>query len=315
MQANSSRLGKKIPKYILFINLLFIPLTIQAYIPPELSLAIQNANDEPIDSMDFQTIFVGKLSTKTIRFKNESTHSLIKVSNLELGSCRPTGLPAGKITKHRAISIENQPYSVASPGLSLPIAISASSFEEVNLVFSPQNAGDFNADLCISYELLDGPTGELIGSSITYMTLSGTGAKLNTDENKFSLAEDDPLTQITTATILFNNDENLAAHFKIERVEAIQGGSVVLNANQTISFEPNANYNGAASFKYVVKDDAGNEASAVVTGTISAVNDPPVLKPSPPNMSGSTPEDTALTIPATNLLTNFTDPDGGDTLS
>jgi|GEM_PF-6667576 len=57
---------------------------------------------------------------------------------------------------------------------------------------------------------------------------------------------------------------------------AVTNGSVTLNADGTLSFTPAPNYSGSVSFTYTISDGHGGLATANVTGTIIAVNDPPV---------------------------------------
>lgn len=77
-------------------------------------------------------------------------------------------------------------------------------------------------------------------------------------------------------------------------------GSLVVNANNTITYTPNANTNGADSFTYQVNDGHGGTASATVSLTVTPVNDAPVAT----NDNATTNEDTAVTI---TVLSNDTD--------
>jgi Ca2+-binding RTX toxin-like protein len=53
-------------------------------------------------------------------------------------------------------------------------------------------------------------------------------------------------------------------------------GNVVLNQDGTVTFTPTANFNGAANFSYVAKDDGGlSSNSATVSVNVAAVNDAP----------------------------------------
>lgn len=75
-----------------------------------------------------------------------------------------------------------------------------------------------------------------------------------------------------------------------------------------ITFTPEANYNGPATFQYSVSDGKGGTASATVTMYVTPVNDAPVVSVTPVALSGN--EDTAITITSAQLLGNATDPDG-----
>src|SRR5262249_58877014 len=53
-------------------------------------------------------------------------------------------------------------------------------------------------------------------------------------------------------------------------------GSLTLNTDGSLTYTPNANYNGTDSFTYRANDGHANSNTATVTITINAVNDAPV---------------------------------------
>ena len=55
------------------------------------------------------------------------------------------------------------------------------------------------------------------------------------------------------------------------------GGTAVLNANGTVTFTPNANFNGTADFSYTVTDGSLSSNTATVTVNVAAVNDAQVI--------------------------------------
>src|SRR5207253_1589620 len=89
-------------------------------------------------------------------------------------------------------------------------------------------------------------------------------------------------------------------------VGAPSHGTAVLNADQTITYTPGANYNGADTFTYLVSDGHGGTATGTVSVTVTAVNDAPVAAAD----SYSTTEDTPVTVDAPGVLANDTDADG-----
>ncbi|MFC1479571.1 Ig-like domain-containing protein [Planctomycetota bacterium] len=84
-------------------------------------------------------------------------------------------------------------------------------------------------------------------------------------------------------------------------------GTVTINADDTVKYTPDADFNGTDSFTYTISDGNGGTDTATVTVTVTSIND----APNAGNDSATTPEDTAKTI---DVLANDTDPDG-DTLS
>src|SRR5207237_9302735 len=54
-------------------------------------------------------------------------------------------------------------------------------------------------------------------------------------------------------------------------------GILTLNANGSLSYTPNANFNGTDTFTYRANDGTTNSNLATVTITVTAVNDAPVM--------------------------------------
>src|SRR5207302_1488099 len=50
-----------------------------------------------------------------------------------------------------------------------------------------------------------------------------------------------------------------------------------LNGNGTVTFTPNANFNGAANFSYTATDGLATSNTATVTVNVAALNDAPVI--------------------------------------
>ncbi len=82
------------------------------------------------------------------------------------------------------------------------------------------------------------------------------------------------------------------------------GGTVTLSGTQII-FSPAANVTGPVSFRYTASDGRGGTSGALVTITLSAVNDAPVAV----DDSLSTNNRTALQITRAALLANDSDVD------
>lgn len=94
-------------------------------------------------------------------------------------------------------------------------------------------------------------------------------------------------TRVTyTASQLLGNDtdvDNTNAQLSIASVTSGTGGTAVLNGDGTVTFTPNANFNGAASFTYKATDGTVQSNSATVTVNVAAVDDVLVMK----NLIGS----------------------------
>ncbi len=104
-----------------------------------------------------------------------------------------------------------------------------------------------------------------------------------------------------TITVLAN-DTDPDSTPTVSGVSNAQNGTPVANGDGTISFTPNANFHGTATFDYTITDGTLSD-TATVTVTVNAVNDLPVAV----DDSGSTEVATPITF--TNLTSNDTDAD------
>ncbi|WP_141693141.1 tandem-95 repeat protein, partial [Thioclava sp. SK-1] len=95
---------------------------------------------------------------------------------------------------------------------------------------------------------------------------------------------EDPL--LLTITEIDGNPVNIG-----DTVAVIQG-SVTVNADGTLTFNPDTNYNGPALFTYTIADPDGMETTATVSGEVNPV--PEVL-----NLHADTSEDTPIVIDPT----------------
>src|SRR5204863_334400 len=118
-------------------------------------------------------------------------------------------------------------------------------------------------------------------------------------------ATEDTAVTYTAAQLLGNDTDvdNSNAQLSIASVTSGTGGTAVLNANGTVTFTPNANFSGAASFSYTVSDGASTSSPATVTVNVVAVNDAPVITAA----SLTVAEGGTVLITAANVAVN--DPD------
>ncbi|WP_431234969.1 cadherin-like domain-containing protein [Mycolicibacterium psychrotolerans] len=97
------------------------------------------------------------------------------------------------------------------------------------------------------------------------------------NDSGFATAEDTVKT-ITAAQLLGNDtDPNAGDKLSLASVSGATNGTVALNGDGSVKFTPTANYSGAASFTYKVKDAAGavSANNATVSITVTPVNDAP----------------------------------------
>ena len=99
------------------------------------------------------------------------------------------------------------------------------------------------------------------------------------NDDTLAATEDIPVTY--TAAQLLGNDTDVDAGttLTVASVASGAGGMVVLNGDGTVTFSPNANLNGAASFTYRATDGGLLSNVATVTVNVAPVNDAPTGLP------------------------------------
>ncbi|MFN6472326.1 MAG: beta strand repeat-containing protein [Nostoc sp. SerVER01] len=122
-------------------------------------------------------------------------------------------------------------------------------------------------------------------------------------------------TGVLTVSAVNGNAANVG-----NQIALTSGALLTLNSDGSYNYNPNGQFEFLAagatasdSFTYTISDGIGGTSTATVSVTINGVNDAPTG--SPTATLSNTPEDTAITITAADLLTGFSDVDAGDTLS
>ena len=170
-----------------------------------------------------------------------------------------------------------------------------------NVQFSPEP--NFQGAASYAYRVSDGMQSSLGNVTVTVGTNNPPVAV-----NDTVAGTEDTASVVQTTTLLANDTDADHQTLSITNVSAATHGTVAQNG-AAITFTPDPNYNGVATYKYTVTDGAAM-VDATVTVNIAPVNDPPVVV----NDSGfNATEDAAFTFTAAQLLGNDSDVDG-DTL-
>ncbi|HSH05842.1 MAG TPA: tandem-95 repeat protein, partial [Anaerolineae bacterium] len=127
----------------------------------------------------------------------------------------------------------------------------------------------------------------------------------------YTTPEDTPLI-ITTTNNLLNNDDD----FENDPLSTLLNsnpftGTLDLASNGAFTYTPPLNYNGLVTFTYRAFDGNSESMPAIVTITVTAVNDPPLALGETYTMTANN----TLTTTAPGILTNDTDPVEGDPLT
>ncbi|MCX6780492.1 MAG: tandem-95 repeat protein, partial [Candidatus Magasanikbacteria bacterium] len=136
--------------------------------------------------------------------------------------------------------------------------------------FTPN--ANFNGAADFTYTVSDGTTSSN-AATVTVNVAPVNDAPVAVADT-LSATEDTPA--IYTAAQLTGNDTDVDGDaLVIASVTSGAGGTALLNPNGTVSFTPNANFNGAANFTYTVSDGTTSSNAATVTVNVAPVNDAP----------------------------------------
>ncbi|SJM95907.1 conserved hypothetical protein [Crenothrix polyspora] len=169
--------------------------------------------------------------------------------------------------------------------------------------FTP--AANFNGAVALAYDVIDGNGGSIVATqsfslaSVNDATTGAPTAVLGAG------IEDTPY--IINIETLLQGFSDIDGTLAIANFTA-NNGTLFNNNNDTWTFTPNANYNGAVALTYNVIDGNGGSISATQSFSLAAVNDTPVGSASATLAAGT--EDTDYTILANTLLQGFSDADG-----
>ncbi|KAA9012094.1 DUF4347 domain-containing protein [Sphingobium limneticum] len=106
---------------------------------------------------------------------------------------------------------------------------------------------------------------------------------------------------LVTIPVLANDSDPDGDPLTVTAATALHG-TVTINANGTLTYRPNANYNGTDTISYTISDGQGGTANATVAVTITPVNDAPTPVGSLPGRA--TQDGSAVSYPT---ASGFTD--------
>ncbi len=121
-------------------------------------------------------------------------------------------------------------------------------------------------------------TQRVIDVSFTNGTLTSATAISRIDINHAPVANPDsrttPEDTATTITVLANDTDADGDPLTVTGASALHG-SVAINPDGTLSYTPNADYNGSDTISYAIADGRGGTSASTVAVTITPVNDAP----------------------------------------
>ena len=158
-------------------------------------------------------------------------------------------------------------------------------------------AANFNGTDTFTYQVRDGQAGSNVATAtIAVAAVNDTPVAAG---EAFATDEDMPLAGNVLANDSDVDGDALTAHL----VDSPEFGALVLNADGTFTYTPNADFNGTDSFTYQVRDGQAGSNVATATLAVAPVNDAPVAV----GEAFATDEDMPLTG---GVLANDADVDG-----
>jgi hypothetical protein len=170
-----------------------------------------------------------------------------------------------------------------------------------NVVFTP--TPNYSGPASFTYTISDGRGGTST-ATVNLNVVPANDPPIATGDSGPATLEDTPVT-ISASTLLGNDTDPDGDPLTITSVQSGVGGTVTL-VGGVITFTPNPNFNGPATFTYTISDGQGGFSTATVTLNVTPVNDLPVAN----SDSVTTNEDQPLTLAAATLLGNDVDVDG-----
>ena len=160
---------------------------------------------------------------------------------------------------------------------------------------------DYNGSDSFTYTIADGN-----GGTDTVTVDVSVGAVNDAPVAAGDIVTVDEDGSVVTGNVLANDSDVDGDALSVSDFTQPSHGTVTYNNDGTFSYTPDANYNGADSFTYMISDGNGETHTATVDVTVNSVNDAPMTV----SETATTNEDTAVTIG--NVLANDSDIDGDD---
>jgi hypothetical protein len=186
--------------------------------------------------------------------------------------------------------------NLLAPVLATPPAHGTAALAPDNsFTYTPQ--GGFYGTDSFTYRARDGSVESSAATvSITVNRQNNVPAAI---DDSVTTDEDAP----ATVNVLANDSDPDNDSLTVSVVTQAAHGLVINNADGTVTYTPDGNFNGPDAFSYTISDGYGGADTATVNVTVLPVNDSPVARDDAATTDAGTP----VTI---DVVSNDTDPDG-----
>ena len=172
--------------------------------------------------------------------------------------------------------------------------------------FSYTPDADFNGTDSFQYAAQD-PSGAQSAPRTVQINVSPTSDAPTGVADSYTIGEDGILVTVADTGVLANDSDPDGDPISAQLVTSTSNGALVLNADGSFSYTPNADFAGVDSFVYRATDGSGNSGNVTVTLTVNGSND----DPNAVNDGYSVVEDGTLSVAAASgVLANDSDVDG-----
>ncbi|CAA6819128.1 MAG: T1SS secreted agglutinin RTX [uncultured Sulfurovum sp.] len=226
--------------------------------------------DATAESIDFKDVWTFNVDT------SDQEHEQFLIEAYTTSSGTSTGTTSYTIDVNNSMANNNQFSDVGSLNIDSTMSLRARHYAKDNPV-----SGTNSVSL----------------KGLCYKIMSNSAPTAVPDTK--TTPEDTP----TTITVLGNDTDPDGDTLSVTTLTQPSHGTAVKNANGTITYTPDANYNGTDVFTYSITDGNGETDTTTVTVTVTPVNDAPVAV----DDTTTTQEDQPVNIP---VVSNDTDVDG-----
>ncbi|UXY14237.1 Ig-like domain-containing protein [Chitiniphilus purpureus] len=208
-----------------------------------------------------------------VTLANYVSGQLVDTDGSESLTYRFTGLPTGAVI---TTSGNLTGYPINNGGITL----SAAELASAKLVLpSSYTSGTLNIGVSsIATEGANASTDSTSGTLTLNVMATGLSRTTVTDTGS-PVAVADSYTTPEDQSLTFNplSNDTLRDGARIAGFTQPANGSLTLNANGTLTYNPPANYSGTTTFSYTLVDGNGQSSTATVTLNVTPVNDAPVV--------------------------------------
>jgi hypothetical protein len=222
------------------------------------------------------------------------------------------------------VANDDRPSTLADTPVTIDVLANDSAPDRAQLSLTvetqPENGSvEVNADATVTYTPKSGFSGT---DSFQYKLSDSKGGTATATvtiqvetqkppENQTPVANDDTVTTEAetpvTIRVLDNDSEPNGDSLALTLESQPRNGSVVVNENDTVTYQPNSGFFGTDRFTYKITDSQGGTDTATVTVRVQAKPLPPNQQPVANSDRATTNYETSVSI---DVLNNDSDPDG-----